>query len=83
MNTPIFNCPTEFSIEKPISPAELPFDFKPGFTVVSTPDYFRYGETVKATIQITYDVDLSFECKIDIKTGADSEAPKLTCPQDI
>ena len=84
LNTPIFDCPNELSIEKPKPAAELQFSFKPGYTVVSaTPEYFPYGQTTRATIQISYYVDLSFECIIDIKTAADTEAPKLTCPEDI
>ena len=76
MNTPIFICPVELSIEKPIPAAELPLDFKPGYTIASsTPEYFPYGQTVKATIQISYYVDPSFECIIDIKTAADRRHP--------
>lgn len=83
MKTPIIDCPSELTFENPIPPAELPLNLKPGFTIESTPAHFPYGKKVKVAVRARHTTDLLLECIIDITIKPDTEAPKLTCPQDI
>ena len=79
----MIDCPSKLTLENPVPPAELPLGLKPEYTIESTPALFPYGQMVRATIQASDSLGLSLECIVDITVKPDTEAPILTCPQDI